>query len=163
LLLITAAGLCWYIWRRRNERVAADEVRSILNSRIEEYKRAGSIRAGEDRYFSNAVKDDLASGWNSPEEIEKNRITALNAERDGRGLFLTATTLGAVLKHSRTKAAMVSLMEHYVLEFGRDSAEQARLRNETGDPKKQEEHDTDALAASVAVAALNGILAQIKK
>jgi hypothetical protein len=123
LLLAAAVGLCWYLWRQRNERIAADEVRSILNSRIEEFKKVGSLRAFQDRFFTGSVKDEIESGIFPPEDIEKNRMRALKAEREGRGLFLAVATFEAVLKHSRTKAQMISLMEHYVLDFGRRNFE----------------------------------------
>jgi hypothetical protein len=126
-------------------------------------KKVGSLRAFQDRFFTDSVKDDIESGIFPPEDIEKDRMTALEAEQEGRGLFLAAVTLEAVLKHSRTRADMISLMEHYVLEHGRDSAAQMRSRDQISDPRQQEKHDTESYANSVAAAALNGILAQIKK
>jgi hypothetical protein len=60
---------------------------------------------------------------------------------------------------------MISLMERYVLDFGRDSAKLAALeRNacDAGDKQEQQRIEIEGVANSFAVATLNRLLAEIK-
>jgi hypothetical protein len=72
-----------------------------------------------------AVEDDTAHGV-PPEDIDINKGRAVKFERQGRSLLLAAKTLEAVIEQP-TKAGMIALMERYVLEFGRDQAQHARV------------------------------------
>ena len=74
-----------------------------------------------------------------------------------------ATALEAVMKHCRTKAEMVALMERYVLDFGREMSEKAKLSGQTSDPVKKQKLETDGLISSFVVSALNSVLVEIKK
>jgi hypothetical protein len=132
-----------------------------VRSQIEEYRKLSALNAAKDRYFSAAVEDDTKYGFHPP-EIEINRRRALEAEREGRGFMLAAVTLEAVIAQP-TKPEMIALMERYVLDFGRNQANKARLSNQAIDEMQKEQIDTEGLIVSFAVAALNGVLAEIKK
>jgi hypothetical protein len=131
-----------------------------LRLRIEEYTKEGELNAAKDRYFSSAVEDDTAHG-RPPEEIDINRRRAVEAERAGRSFLLAAETLEAVIKQP-TKAEMIALMKRYVLEFGQDHAEQARLYNRTAGDREKEQIETKGLQSAFVVRVLNEILAESK-
>ena len=58
---------------------------------------------------------------------------------------------------------MIALMERYVLDFGRDQAEKARLSNQATDPGEQQQFETDGIVSSFVVSALNSVLAEVKE
>ncbi len=69
-----------------------------------------------------------------------------------------ATAMEAIVERCRTKAAMVAAMEHYVLEYGRDASEKARLSNQATDPGLRHEFETEGLVSSFVV----NVLAEVK-
>jgi hypothetical protein len=159
ILLAVAYGIYRYI-KKRNDKAKAEPLRALLRLRIEEYTREGNLNAAKDRYFSSAVEDDTAHG-RPPEEIDINRRRVVEAERAGRSLLLAAKTLEAVIEQP-TKAEMIALMKRYVLEFGHDHAEQARLYNRTAGDREKEQIETKGLQSAFVVRVLNEILAESK-
>jgi hypothetical protein len=159
ILLVIAYAIYRYM-KKRNENAKAEQVRALLRPRINEYTSEGNLSAAKDQYFSSAVEDDTAHGM-PPEEIDINRRRALKFERQGRCFLLAATTLEAVIKQP-TKAEMIALLERYVLEGGRNQAEQARLYNRTADDREKEQTETKSFQYEFVVRVLNEILAEIK-
>jgi hypothetical protein len=158
-LLVIAYAIFRYM-KKRNANAKAEPVRALLRSRINKYTEEGKLSAAKDRYFSSAVEDDTAHG-RPPEEIDINRRRALEFERQGRSLLLAAGALEAVIQQP-TKAEMIALLERYVLDFGRDQAEQARPYSRAADDKEREQIDTKGFQNDFVVKVLNDILAEIK-
>jgi hypothetical protein len=159
VLLVIAYAIFRYM-KKRNENAKAEQVRALLRPRIDKYTREGNLSAAKDHYFSSAVEDDTAHG-RPPEEIDINRRRALEFERQGRSLLLAAAALEAVIQQP-TKAEMIALLERYVLDFGRNQAEQARLYNRTADDREKEQINTKIFQNELVVRVLNDILAEIK-
>jgi hypothetical protein len=150
----------WLFGERAKQKAEAERLHALLKLKIENYKKAGAVYAAQDRYFSEAVRQDTALGLLA-EEIELSRQRAIEAEQNGRGFLTAAAALEEVIK-IQTKAEMISLMERYVLDFGRRSAELAALVRTASDEQQQERLDTDGMVNSIVMATLNGILAEIK-
>jgi hypothetical protein len=161
LVLLAIAYAIYRFIKKRNDNANAEQVRALLRPLIEEYTKVGLLNAAKDRYFSSAVEDDTTSGRPS-EEIEINKQRRLEAEEQGRCFILAAKTLEAVVEQP-TKAEMIALMERYMVEFGRDMAEQARLSNCTADTREKERIDIHGLQAAFVVALLKKLLAEIKQ
>jgi hypothetical protein len=68
---------------KRTEKAETEALRELLRTKIAHYTQLAATFAAKDRYFSNAVQDDTASGLPS-DEIEINRRRAVEAERNGR-------------------------------------------------------------------------------
>lgn len=163
ILLAIAYAIYRYIKYKRSERAEAEKLRALLKSKIELFKGGMPARALKDRFFTEAVKQDSKHEWITPEEIELNRKRAVEARQEGLGLMTAATVMEAIVERCSTKAAMVAAMEHYVLDYGRSSAEKAQLNNRTTDQTQQEEIETDGLVSSFVVASLNAVLAEISE
>ena len=131
-----------YARRRDKDRTEAELLRAGLRTRAEEYRKAGTASAFKDQYFSLAAADTEQTN----DEIEGYRRKAIVGEQEGRALMLVAAALDAVVKQP-TKAKMIAVMEHFVLDFGQRTAQ-------TADP----EFDDTFL-----ITALNKTLAEIKQ
>jgi hypothetical protein len=160
VLLFAGFGIYRYVQRKRTEKAEKEALRALLQTKIAHYTQLAATYAAKDRYFSNAVQDDTASGRPS-DEIEINRRRAIEAERNGRGLVTVVEVLKDVVNRP-TKADMIATMEHCVLEFGRHQANRARESNATSHPRQQEQIDTEGLISSTVVTFLNNILAEVK-
>ncbi|MGO9806397.1 MAG: hypothetical protein ACLPKH_06720 [Rhodomicrobium sp.] len=161
ILLLIANAVYRYIKYKRNEKVEAEQLRALLKLKIESFKQVATALAAKETYFQRAVEDDAAHGYPT-EEIEVNRKRAIEAERDGRGLCTAAAALEEVIKQ-QTKEQMISVMERYVLDFGRNAAEQRQRKRRAADDKQQQEQiETDGIVNTVVETALNGILAEIR-
>jgi hypothetical protein len=89
------------------------------------------------------------------------RQKAMEHKRHAIAVLTAANTLKAVLAE-RTEAEQVSLMRHYILEFGPWVSRNAKLRNSLPeDDLRQQKLDQDRLSAAFVVSILNGILRDI--
>ncbi len=161
ILLLIAYAIYRYIKHKRNEKAEAEQLRALLKIKIDGLKQAATAFAAKETYFERAVEDDSAHGCPA-EETEVNRNRAIESERDGRGVYTAAVALEEVIKQ-QTKQQMISVMERYVLDFGRDAAEQAKRKWRAASNKQQQEQiETDGIVNTVVQTVLNGILAEIK-
>jgi hypothetical protein len=149
-----------YISCLSTEKAQTDALQALLQTKIAEYMQAEETFAAKDRYFSDAVQDDTASG-RPPDEVEINRRRAVEAKRYGLALGAVVEVLKVVVKQP-TKADMIATMEHYVLEFGREQAKRARESNETTNPSQQQQIETEGKIDTAVVTFLNDILAEVK-
>ena len=154
-------SIAYAVYLHRRE-IAAERVRALLRSKIKLYNSGVPARALKDRFFTEVVRRDSERECIAPEEIELNRKRAVKARQEGLGLTTAAKTMEGIIEHCQTKAAMVAAMEHYVLEFGRDASEKARLSNQATDPGLRQEFETHGLVSSFVTAALNDVLAEVK-
>lgn len=129
-----------YATRKDEELTETEQLRAGLRARAEEYRKA-TTGCAKDQYFSLGAADNEQTS----DEIDDHRRNALAAEQKGHALMLAAVTLDGVVKQP-TKAKMIAVMQHYVLEYG-------QLNAQTADPKFED---------SFLVTCLNGILAEIK-
>jgi hypothetical protein len=155
--IAAAIAVVAFLYARRMDKDLAETelLRAGLRARAEEYRKAGTASAFKDQYFSLAAADteqtnDEIEGYRrkakTNDEIEGYRRKAIVGEQEGRALMLVAAALDAVVKQP-TKAKMIAVMEHFVLDFGQRTAQ-------TADP----EFDDTFL-----ITALNKTLAEIKQ
>lgn len=142
ILAAVAYAVFQHIKKKRAEAAEAEELRAGLRARGEECRKAAAASALKDQYFSLAASDKEQT----TEEIEDHQRKARAAEQEGHALMLAAVTLDAVVKQP-TKAKMIAVMQHYVLDFGQRAAQ-------TAAPNMQD---------TFLVTFLNGILAEIKR
>jgi hypothetical protein len=142
--IAAAIAVVAFLYARRMDKDLAETelLRAGLRARAEEYRKAGTASVFKDQYFSLAAADTEQTN----DEIEGYRRKAIVGEQEGRALMLVAAALDAVVKQP-TKAKMIAVMEHFVLDFGQRTAQ-------TADP----EFDDTFL-----ITALNKTLAEIKQ
>jgi hypothetical protein len=139
-----------------------EQLRSLLHELIDTYTKQATIRATQDRYFSGAVEMDLADldakkAAMTPDEFDhemaqilKDANVASTAEREGRAMMTVAETLKYIATLD-TKAQMIAMMEHYVLEFGRTMAKAAKA-----------DDDAKGITSSMVTTTLNKLLSEVK-
>ena len=119
---VVLAGFAYWAYRRfkreRRETAEAEDLRAGLRARAEECRKVANACVFKDQYFSLAAKDTEQTN----EEIEDHQRKAIAAEQEGRALMLGATVLEVVVKQP-TRAKMIEVMQHYVLEFGQRNAQ----------------------------------------
>jgi hypothetical protein len=142
--IAAAIAVVAFLYARRKDKDLAETelLRAGLRARAEEYRKAGAASAFKDEYFSLAAADTEQTN----DEIEDYRRKAIVAEQEGRALMLVAVALDAVVKQP-TKAKMIAVMEHVVLDFGQRTAQ-------TADPE---------FGDTFLITALNKTLAKIKQ
>jgi hypothetical protein len=132
-------------------------MRSILEAKIAELNElAGQLKGLSE--MKQGVAEDTEY---PPHNAEQLRQTALKHKRDAIAALTAAQTLKVVLG-ARTKAEQITLMQHYVLEFGQSVSRNAKLSNNLADDDPQkEEVDRSGFTDSFVVAVLNEMLNDI--
>jgi hypothetical protein len=142
IVIAVAVAIVLRTIKTYKDKAETEQLRAGLKARAEEYRKEMNVKVFQDQYFSLVAGDKEET----EEETVAAQAKALTAKQIGHALSLVAVTLEAVVKQP-TKAKMIEVMEHYILEFGQRSAQ-------TAEPLFEDDF---------LVRALNGILVEIKQ
>ena len=134
-------------------------LREILQAKVTSLEElAGQLKSLSE--FKQSIAEDREYPPHNADELQKK---AREHKRDGMAAVMAFLTLKAVLDHGKTEAQQISLMQHYVLEFGQSMSRNVKLSNSLPeDDPEQEKIDQDGFSASFVVNTLNEILGDIE-